>query len=171
MGITFIEQIGIVAGIVIGISGFIYSVAQSRRQRKHEQEQTAEQRKWEERQAAEQRRWEEKQAAEQREREEKQAAEQRKREEKQAAEQRKREEKQAAEQREREEKQAAEQREQAAKQELKDRLSFLSNLIVDKDIPRRSRQGFFDEYIAKGGNGSFVKFWYNEEKELEARNR
>jgi hypothetical protein len=24
-----------------------------------------------------------------------------------------------------------------------------------------------DEYIAKGGNGSFVKYWYDEEKELE----
>jgi hypothetical protein len=60
-------------------------------------------------------------------------------------------------------------REQEAKQELKDRLSFLSNLIVDKDIPRRSRQVFFDEYIAKGGNGSFVKFWYDEEKEAEAK--
>jgi NAD/NADP transhydrogenase beta subunit len=34
MGITLIEQIGIVTGIVIGVSGFIYSVMQSRRQRK-----------------------------------------------------------------------------------------------------------------------------------------
>jgi hypothetical protein len=45
----------------------------------------------------------------------------------------------------------------------------LANLIVDKDIPRSSRQIFFDEYIAKGGNGSFVKHWYNEGKELEAK--
>jgi hypothetical protein len=40
---------------------------------------------------------------------------------------------------------------------------------VYKDIPRRSRQVFFDEYIAKGGNGSFVKFWYDEEKEIGAK--
>jgi hypothetical protein len=85
MGITLIEQIGIVAGIVIGISGFIYSVLQARRQRRN------------------------------------------------------------------------------------DRLYFLANLIVDTDIPRSSRQIFFDEYIAKGGNGSFVKHWYNEEKEREAK--
>jgi hypothetical protein len=92
MGITLIEQTGIVAGIVtgivgivIGISSFIYSVLQSRRQKNN------------------------------------------------------------------------------------DRLYFLANLIVYKDIPRRSRQVFFDEYIAKGGNGSFVKFWYDEEKEIEAK--
>ncbi|MDR0761121.1 MAG: hypothetical protein LBF74_13600 [Treponema sp.] len=60
-------------------------------------------------------------------------------------------------------------REQAAEQALKDRLYFLANLIVDKDIPRSSRQIFFDEYIAKGGNGSFVKHWYNEEKERESK--
>ncbi|GMO63977.1 MAG: hypothetical protein Ta2A_11440 [Treponemataceae bacterium] len=51
------------------------------------------------------------------------------------------------------------QAEQAEKQALKDRLFFLAQLIVDRDIPRESRQIFFDEYIAKGGNGSFVKWW------------
>ncbi|GHT73697.1 hypothetical protein FACS1894124_2480 [Spirochaetia bacterium] len=50
-------------------------------------------------------------------------------------------------------------KEQAEKQDLKDRLFFLAQLIVDRDIPRESRQIFFDEYIAKGGNGSFVKWW------------
>ncbi|MDR1618962.1 MAG: hypothetical protein LBS06_07970 [Treponema sp.] len=124
MGITIIEQAGIVAGIVIGgfgtvigISGFIYSVMQARRQRKYETEQTIRERE---------------QAAFERE-------------------------------------QAAFEREQAAKHELRERLYFLANLIVDRDIPRRSRQVFFDEYIAKGGNGSFVKFWYNEEKEAESK--
>jgi NAD/NADP transhydrogenase beta subunit len=33
MGITLVEQVGIVAGIVIGVSGFIYSVLQARHQR------------------------------------------------------------------------------------------------------------------------------------------
>jgi hypothetical protein len=103
MGITLIEQIGILAGIVIGISSLIYAVMQSRHQRAYEQEQCKQ----------------------------------------------------------------AEAR--AEEQALKDRLYFLANLIVDKDIPRRSRQIFFDEYIAKGGNGSFVKYWYNEGKELEAK--
>jgi type II secretory pathway pseudopilin PulG len=124
MGITLIEQIGIVAGIVIGVSGFIYSVAQARRQRKRELEQAA--------------------------REQEQAV---------------REQEQAV----REQEQAAFEREQAAKQELRERLYFLANIIVDTDIPRSSRQIFFDEYIAKGGNGSFVKFWYNEGKELDAK--
>ncbi|MDR2245696.1 MAG: hypothetical protein LBE17_03320 [Treponema sp.] len=136
MGITLIEQIGIVAGIVIGVSGFIYSILQARHQRKYEREQAEEQRE----QAARQREWAEKQAEERRE---------------QAA-------KLAEEQREWAEK-------QAEKQALKDRLYFLANLIVDTDIPRSSRQIFFDEYIAKGGNGSFVKHWYNEEKEREAK--
>ena len=55
--------------------------------------------------------------------------------------------------------QAERDKEQAKKQDLKDRLYFLAQLIVDRDIPRESRQIFFDEYIAKGGNGSFVKWW------------
>jgi hypothetical protein len=50
-----------------------------------------------------------------------------------------------------------------AERDLKERLYFLANIIVDKDIPRKSRQPFYDEYIAKGGNGSFVKFWLEEE--------
>ncbi|GHV32358.1 hypothetical protein AGMMS4952_22570 [Spirochaetia bacterium] len=44
-------------------------------------------------------------------------------------------------------------------QDLKDRLIFLTQVIIDKDIPRESRQPFFEEYIAKGGNGTVVKFW------------
>jgi hypothetical protein len=52
---------------------------------------------------------------------------------------------------------------------LKERLYFLANLVANKDIPRSSRRIFFDEYIAKGGNGSFVKHWYNEGKEAKAK--
>ena len=48
---------------------------------------------------------------------------------------------------------------QAEKQDLKDRLTFLTQVIIDKDIPRESRQPFYDEYIAKGGNGTVIKFW------------
>ncbi|GHV77879.1 hypothetical protein AGMMS49942_27000 [Spirochaetia bacterium] len=63
--------------------------------------------------------------------------------------------------------QAAKDREQAAKeaakeaarQELRDRLTFLMQVIIDKDIPRESRQPFFDEYVTKGGNGTVIKFW------------
>ena len=45
------------------------------------------------------------------------------------------------------------------KQAEKDRLAFLSNVIFDTTIPRESRQPFYDEYIAKHGNGTVVKFW------------
>ena len=48
---------------------------------------------------------------------------------------------------------------QAEKQDLKDRLTFLTQVIIDKDIPRESRQPFYEEYIAKGGNGTVIKFW------------
>ena len=44
-------------------------------------------------------------------------------------------------------------------QDLKDRLTFLTQVIIDRDIPRESRQPFFEEYIQKGGNGTVVKFW------------
>jgi Tfp pilus assembly protein PilV len=44
MGITLIEQTGIVASLVIGVSGFIYAVLLSRHQRIYEREQAAEQR-------------------------------------------------------------------------------------------------------------------------------
>ncbi|GMO52430.1 MAG: hypothetical protein Ta2G_10400 [Termitinemataceae bacterium] len=44
-------------------------------------------------------------------------------------------------------------------QDLKDRLAFLIQVIIDKDIPRESRQPFYDEYIALGGNGTVIKFW------------
>ncbi|MDR1524911.1 MAG: hypothetical protein LBS79_06610 [Tannerella sp.] len=136
MEITFIEQIGIVVGIVTGVSGFIYSVVQSRRQRRYEREQAAYARE----QAAEREAFERGQAAEQEAFEREQAA-----------------------------KQEAFEREQAAERALNERLYFLANLIVDKSIPRMSRQIFFDEYLAKGGNGSFVKFWFDEGKELEAK--
>jgi hypothetical protein len=43
-------------------------------------------------------------------------------------------------------------------QDSKDRLAFLSNVIFDTAIPRESRQPFYDEYIAKGGNGTVLNF-------------
>jgi regulator of protease activity HflC (stomatin/prohibitin superfamily) len=85
----------------------------------------------------------------------------------QAARDREQDREQAAKDREHDREQAAKEREQAAKeaakevarQELRDRLTFLTQVIIDKDIPRESRQPFYDEYIAKGGNGTVIKFW------------
>ena len=48
---------------------------------------------------------------------------------------------------------------QERKSEERERLLFLASVIFDTDIPRESRQAFYDEYIAKKGNGPVVKFW------------
>ena len=52
----------------------------------------------------------------------------------------------------------------AVRQNRNDRLAFLSNVIFDTTIDRESRQPFYDEYIAKKGNGTVVKFWLIEGK-------
>jgi len=52
----------------------------------------------------------------------------------------------------------------AVRQNRNDRLAFLSNIIFDTTIDRESRQPFYDEYIAKKGNGTVVKFWLIEGK-------
>ena len=44
----------------------------------------------------------------------------------------------------------------------KDRMMFLAQVIMDKDIKKESRQPFYEEYISKGGNGSFVRYWLSE---------
>ena len=56
--------------------------------------------------------------------------------------------------------------EQERKNDERQRLLFLSSVIFDTSIPRESRQPFYDEYIAKQGNGPVIKFWLSEvEKE------
>jgi len=52
----------------------------------------------------------------------------------------------------------------AIRQNRNDRLAFLSNVIFDTTIDRESRQPFYDEYIAKKGNGTVVKSWLIEGK-------
>jgi hypothetical protein len=52
----------------------------------------------------------------------------------------------------------------SVKQKKQSRLDFLVNIIIDEDIPRESRQIFYDEYVALGGNGSVNKFWLRGEK-------
>ena len=47
----------------------------------------------------------------------------------------------------------------AIRQNKNERLAFLSNVIFDTTITRESRQPFYNEYIAKKGNGAVVKFW------------
>jgi len=57
----------------------------------------------------------------------------------------------------------------AVRQNRNDRLNFLSNVIFDTTIDRESRQPFYDEYIAKKGNGAVVKFWLIEGKKLREK--
>jgi hypothetical protein len=58
---------------------------------------------------------------------------------------------------------------QERRSEERERLLFLSNVIFDTSIPRESRQAFYDEYIAKKGNGPVIRFWLLEgEKEKKA---
>ena len=51
----------------------------------------------------------------------------------------------------------------------KDRMMFLAQLIMDKDIKKESRQPFYDEYISKGGNESFVIGFLSDENLHQAR--
>lgn len=59
----------------------------------------------------------------------------------------------------------------AARQKKTDRLAFLVQVIIDRDIPRESRQPFYDEYIALGGNGTVVRFWLKdrESEKIESK--
>jgi hypothetical protein len=41
-------------------------------------------------------------------------------------------------------------------------------VIFDTTIDRASRQPFYDEYIAKKGNGTVVKFWLIEGRKEQA---
>jgi hypothetical protein len=43
-------------------------------------------------------------------------------------------------------------------------------VIFDTTIDRASRQPFYDEYIAKKGNGTVVKFWLIEGQKEQAAN-
>ncbi|MHC6203959.1 hypothetical protein ACYULU_12290 [Breznakiellaceae bacterium SP9] len=123
------ESFGIMCGIILGLFGSVFSVVQFFYQRR----QTAIDRE---------------QAARDREQAEKNKE--------QAAREAARDREQAEKDREQAAREAAK---EAARQELRDRLAFLMQVIIDKDIPRESRQPFYDEYIAKGGNGTVIKFW------------
>jgi F0F1-type ATP synthase membrane subunit b/b' len=124
-----VETFGIICGVILGLFGSVFSVVQFFYQRYKDKEQAAIE------------------AARDKAQDEKDKAQA---------------EREAARDKAQAEKDKAQAEREAARdkaQDLKDRLFFLAQLIVDKDIPRESRQIFFDEYIAKGGNGSFVKWW------------
>ncbi|GHV95870.1 hypothetical protein AGMMS50293_21900 [Spirochaetia bacterium] len=129
------ENFGIICGVTLGLFGSVFSVVQFFYQRHKDKEQAERDKAQAERDK------------EQAERDKEQAERERAQAERERA------------QAEREAQRDKAQAERDKAQDLKDRLFFLAQLIVDRDIPRESRQIFFDEYIAKGGNGSFVRWW------------
>ncbi|GMO66358.1 MAG: hypothetical protein Ta2A_14530 [Treponemataceae bacterium] len=137
-----IENFGIICGVTLGLFGSVFSVVQFFYQRQKDREQAEKDREQAEREKAQAER-----DREQAEREKAQAERDREQAEREKA------------QAEREAQRDKAQAERDKVQDLKDRLTFLMQVIIDKDIPRESRQPFFDEYIAKGGNGTVVKFW------------
>lgn len=50
------------------------------------------------------------------------------------------------------------------KQDIKDRLNFLSQIFLDKDIPKKNREPAFDEFVRLGGNGIMARLWLEEGK-------
>ncbi|MDR0442541.1 MAG: hypothetical protein LBH44_03945 [Treponema sp.] len=59
----------------------------------------------------------------------------------------------------------------AIRQTRNDRLTFLADRIFDISIPRELRLPFYEEYIAKRGNGTAVKFWLMEGTQAEKASR
>ncbi|GHV89222.1 hypothetical protein AGMMS50267_15820 [Spirochaetia bacterium] len=130
------ENFGIICGVTLGLFGSVFSVVQFFYQRHKDKEQAA--------------------IEAQRDKEQAQREAQRDQRDKEQAQ---REAQRDKEQAQREAQRDKEQAQRDKQQDLKDRLTFLTQVIIDKDIPRESRQPFFDEYVAKGGNGTVVKFW------------
>ncbi|GMO48752.1 MAG: hypothetical protein Ta2G_04960 [Termitinemataceae bacterium] len=127
------ENFGIICGVTLGLFGSVFSVVQFFYQRHKDREQVEREARIEKEQAEKEARIEKAQAEKEKAQAEKEARMEKEQAEKDA------------------------QRDKAL--DLKDRLAFLTQVIIDKDIPRESRQPFYDEYIAKGGNGTVIKFW------------
>ncbi|GHV24076.1 hypothetical protein FACS189498_0320 [Spirochaetia bacterium] len=138
------ENLGIICGVTLGLFGSVFSVVQFFYQRHKDKEQAAIEAERDKAQAEREAERDKAQAEREAERDKAQAEREAERVKAQA---------------EREAERVKVQAERDKAQDLKDRLFFLAQLIVDRDIPRESRQIFFDEYISKGGNGSFVKWW------------
>ena len=138
------ENFAVVSAFILGLFGSVFSIIQFFYQRSKDKAQSEREKVQAEREA-------EREAA----RDKAQAEKDKAQAEKEAAAEAAR----VKEQAEREAARVKEQLERDKEQDLKDRLTFLTQVIIDKDIPRESRQPFYDEYIKKGGNGTVIKFW------------
>jgi hypothetical protein len=56
----------------------------------------------------------------------------------------------------------------AIKQAKSDRMTFLADRIFDTTIPRELRLPFYEEYLARKGHGTAVKFWLLEGQKEQA---
>ena len=59
----------------------------------------------------------------------------------------------------------------AIKQAKSDRMTFLADRIFDTTIFRELRLPFYEEYLARKGNGTAIKFWMLEGQKEQAANK
>jgi hypothetical protein len=65
------------------------------------------------------------------------------------------------------EKQREKQEESRAREaERKERMEDMKLIFLDKDIPRKTREPFFEEFVRLGGNGLYARMWLEEGAKL-----
>jgi hypothetical protein len=55
---------------------------------------------------------------------------------------------------------------QLKREERKDRMEDMKLIFLDKDIPRKTREPFFEEFVRLGGNGLYARMWLEEGAKL-----
>jgi hypothetical protein len=55
---------------------------------------------------------------------------------------------------------------QFEREERKDRMEDMKLIFLDKDIPRKTREPFFEEFVRLGGNGLYARMWLEEGAKL-----
>jgi hypothetical protein len=55
---------------------------------------------------------------------------------------------------------------QLEREERKDRMEDMKLIFLDKDIPRKTREPFFEEFVRLGGNGLYARMWLEEGAKL-----
>jgi hypothetical protein len=57
-------------------------------------------------------------------------------------------------------------KEREKREERKDRMEDMKLIFLDKDIPRKTREPFFEEFVRLGGNGLYARMWLEEGAKL-----
>jgi hypothetical protein len=58
-------------------------------------------------------------------------------------------------------------KEQLEEQKKRNRMEDMKIIFLDKDIPRKTRDPFFEEFVRLGGNGLYARMWLEEGAALE----